>query len=112
MSDLISRQAALSAVGFAMADSPSITREDWNAIFDALGGVPSAQPDRKKGKWKIEEPNIVELSYGTTAYEPVYRCSVCERVTESYLRYEEPIMPEDADFPSFCPNCGADMRGE
>lgn len=65
----------------------------------------------KTGKWKIEESNIVELSYGTTAYEPVYRCSVCERVTESYLRYDEPIMPEDADFPSFCPNCGARMEG-
>ena len=62
------------------------------------------------GKWTIEQINTYQLSYGTTAYEPVYRCSACGQSTESYLRLDEPIMPEDADFPKFCPNCGADMR--
>lgn len=65
----------------------------------------------KKGKWIIEEMNTYELSYGTTAYEPVYKCSVCERLTESYLRLDKPIMPEDADFPRFCPWCGAELEG-
>ena len=42
--------------------------------------------------------------------KPVYRCSLCGRIIESYLRFDKPIMPEDADFPHYCPNCGADMR--
>lgn len=68
------------------------------------------QPERKTGRWENAGMNTYELSYGTTAYEPVYRCSACGSVTESYLRLDEPIMPEDAYFPNFCPNCGADMR--
>ena len=45
MSDLISRQEAISVVSFAMADSPSITKEDWNAIIEAVQCIPSASPD-------------------------------------------------------------------
>ena len=67
--------------------------------------------ERKKGKWVVKEINTFDLVYGSTVYEPVYECSECGRVTESYLRFDEPIMPEDADFPRYCPNCGADMRG-
>ena len=63
-----------------------------------------------RGKWSVQEIYKHEMSYGTTAYEPVYKCSACGNLMESYLRYDEPIMPEDADFPRFCPNCGADMR--
>lgn len=99
-----------------------ITEEEWDLItdvdfdhteeifFHTKHGKEVTFVKQKKGKWKIEEMNTFEMSYGTTGYEPVYRCSVCERVTESYFRYEKPIMPEDADFPRFCPNCGADMR--
>ena len=63
----------------------------------------------KHGKWSIECINIYERSYGGMLYEPVYRCSVCGRITESYVRFDEPIMPEDADFPNYCPNCGKKM---
>lgn len=36
-----------------------------------------------------------------------WTCSVCKNT----LEYEEPVTAEE--FPSnFCPNCGADMRGE
>ena len=45
MSDLIDRQETISVVSFAMADSPSITREDWNAIIEAVQCIPSASPD-------------------------------------------------------------------
>lgn len=64
-----------------------------------------------RGKWSVQEIYKHEMSYGTTAYEPVYKCSACGNLMESYLRYDEPIMPEDADFPRFCPNCGAEMEG-
>lgn len=61
--------------------------------------------------WSIDHIHEYEMSYGTTAYEPVYRCSACGATTESYLRLDEPIMPEDADFPRYCPWCGANMSG-
>ena len=61
------------------------------------------------GEWIIEEMDTYELSYGTTAYQPNYRCNCCNHITESYLRLDEPIMPEDADFPIYCPHCGARM---
>lgn len=63
----------------------------------------------KHGHWTIEDIVTYERSYGGTLYEPVYKCSCCGRVTESYVRGDEPIMPEDADFPEFCGNCGAKM---
>ena len=64
------------------------------------------------GEWTIDGMNEYELSYGCVGYEPRYRCSKCGITTESYLRTEKPIMPEDADFPNYCPYCGAKMDGE
>lgn len=64
----------------------------------------------KHGHWIIEDIYTYERSYGGTLYEPVYKCSCCGRVTESYVRGDKPIMPEDADFPKFCGNCGAKME--
>ena len=49
---------------------------------------PSAQPERKKGEW-IQKPNIYGVAY----------CSECD--------YEL-----HTDNTNYCPNCGADMRGE
>lgn len=78
-----------------------------------VADAPTAEPEQKKGKWKIKTINTFDLAYGSTGYEPVYECSICGAVEESYLRLDEPIMPEDADFPNFCPNCGAEMeKGE
>lgn len=49
----------------------------------ALRNMPSAQPERKQGKWKD--------------FCGSYQCSCCNMTNA----YEE----------NFCPNCGADMRG-
>lgn len=65
----------------------------------------------KRGEWIIDGAytyNLRELN--GKAYEPVYRCSCCNRQTESYVRLDEPKMPEDADFPEYCPHCGAKME--
>lgn len=89
-----------------------IRGSDFEDACSAIENAPTIEPERKKGRWIIKAINTFELAYGNTGYQPVYECSECGRVTESYLRLDEPIMPDDADFPDYCPNCGADMRGE
>ena len=57
--------------------------------------LPSVTPKRKTGKWlPVEHKSI--LNDGTTFM--FHKCDQCERVTAQ--NYD------------FCPNCGADMRGE
>ncbi len=73
----------------------------WN---DAIRGsinaikhhVPSAQPEQQElGKWIDQDDG---------AYYPV-ECSECRKI---------PLFDVDGDYmlSNFCPNCGADMRGE
>ena len=87
------------------------TEIQHKALKEAIERVHTVDPV-KHGHWIIEDIITYERSYGGTLYEPVYKCSCCGRVTESYVRGDEPIMPEDADFPEFCGNCGAKMTGE
>ena len=79
-------------------------------VATALKAIPAADVvPVVHGRWSVQKIYKHEMSYGITAYEPVYECSACGNLMESSLRYYEPIMPEDADFPRFCPNCGALM---
>ncbi len=80
----------------------------YKLFENAIDSAPTIE--QKHGKWKIKTINTFSLAYGSTGYEPVYECSVCGAVEESYLRLDEPIMPEDADFPNYCPHCGASME--
>lgn len=60
-----------------------------------LSTMPSAQPERKKGRWiEVDDPDN-RISG---------RCSICGWEA---LLYETDVVGMD-----FCPNCGADMRGE
>ena len=82
--DVISRQDAIDAL--------KNERSDWNCdynvpvdhCFDAIYSVPSAQPERKKGKWTKD-----------------CACEICGF---------KPWYERDIHTLSFCPNCGADMR--
>ena len=66
--------------------------EEYQKIIDRFMSFASEQPERKKGKW---------IFHGT-AWKNEYReCSVCKC-------YFIADMPRN----SFCPNCGADMRGD
>ena len=62
-------------------------------IADALveRDIPSAEPERKKGKWVL----ATNFPYG----DDCYVCNNCK-------------VKLDSMYPNFCPNCGADMRGE
>jgi len=90
MSDLISRQAAIDAINRA------VTKE---AARWSVEELPSAQPTiepRTKGEWIIEG---TELNHRL-------RCSCCSSLA-IWAPYAMSFIA-----PNFCPNCGADMRGE
>ena len=84
MNDLISRQAAIDYINRAIPE----WSEDKETAIDCLQNTPPVQPERKKGKW-IQKENVYGVVY----------CSKCD--------YE--LHTNDTNF---CPNCGADMRGE
>lgn len=123
MADLIDRQAAIDAIedlqdcynGFsdtydkaciigALEEVPSaqpeikciakiiLTDEQVQEAFEkAKKEILAAQPERKKGEWINRSLNICYPDWER------YTCSVCGKHSYSY---------------DYCPNCGADMRGE
>ena len=82
MDELISRQAAIDAM---FAGMPGLM---FNDVLRILRTLPTAQPERKTGRW-ILKPYIYGVAY----------CSECD-----YAQY--------INNTNYCPNCGADMRGE
>lgn len=65
-----------------------IGRRERDDIVNALEYAPTIEPEQKKGKW-IDKSGGIENAWN--------HCSVCgERAIDLY---------------DFCPNCGADMRG-
>lgn len=104
---------AAAAIEALQAEVDTLKRTDSKRCQECLylGQPVGEQLIPKRGKWIIDGAftyNLRELN--GKAYEPVYRCSCCNRQTESYVRLDEPKMPEDADFPEYCPHCGAKME--
>ena len=95
MNDLISRQAAIRWVKTECNPygNPTLDFESGKKVIKHLEQMPSAQPERKTGRWIPHEDEDGE-HYGD-------KCSECG---EWY------VMPYGKT--NFCPNCGANMRGE
>ena len=70
---------------------------DCDRAIEELNALPSAQPERKTGKW-------IRITQG--AMPEKYICPFCHRTVESY-DVEELLLIR---YP-YC-HCGADMRGE
>ena len=83
MSDLISRQAAIDAM---FANMPGLM---FNDVLRILRTLPSAQPERKTGRW---------LPHKTKSGKDWWKCSECGAVTEN------------ASTAHYCYNCGARMQ--
>lgn len=66
---------------------PIVSPEHWNVyseLYDMIKALSSAEPERKKGEWFLTDT--------------MYACNQCHSVF-----YETS---------PFCPNCGAEMKGE
>lgn len=99
--DLISRQAAIDALGekplaWTEGEYELGLQNQWQSDVDALNDLPSAQPERKKGKWIPQDHNKTNGIASTLVYY-YPKCSVCGHCD---------------NYTNFCSNCGADMRGE
>lgn len=107
MSDLISRQDAIEALIHEFYSNVDDYISEKQAVH-AIDSLPSAQSERKKGIWQeITEGDCSGYDPTLAGYDdPVvgYVCSCCR------YGYEKEVMG-DTLF-NFCPNCGADMRGE
>ena len=100
----LSAAMALGAVTFAQPETCAYWDRESN--FCALHR-PSAQPKRMRGKW-------IKMSDVDGDY---YVCDQCGEELPSYTTesptWDNPYPPKySIDKTNFCPNCGADMRGE
>ena len=79
-------------------------------IDNAISELPSAQPERKKGRWipvdsysAFGGDEATWIAHGNPV--AFYYCSECKE--QAYAGEDgEPLLT------AYCPNCGADMRGE
>ena len=92
MDDLISRQAAINAPVRMVSEGI-----EWIPVYH-VEQLPSAQPQRIKGRWLKKE------SVGRWD-DTLWECSECGCL------HRDNVFCISGDF-NFCPNCGADMRGE
>ena len=99
--DVVSRRKALLGIGkmFVHCEDDSTKKEANEALADAyefIRFMPSVQPIRPKGE-------LIELDECSNSG---YYCSNCHKkvVTEGWSNTVKMIY--------FCPNCGADMRGD
>lgn len=106
MSDLISREDAIDyfVTNIGVVDEDGYAVDDYDERVkiwtERFSGIPSAEPERKKGKW-IEYPDCLgyEGAYSDdhiVCSECGHVFSICDNCTEEF---------------DFCPHCGSDMRG-
>ena len=102
MNDLISRQWLMECVneGWIKFD----TEKDENRFIHLVRDIaPTAQPERKTGLWIEEHIDITDKEHPKSFR--FYRCSACGHVAAPALFVGEKWL-------SYCPHCGAYMKGE
>ena len=96
--DCISRQAAMEEISkqqtYKMFEGEDTLYLDANDVGSVLASLPSAQPERKTGRWIPQKDKWGD--YVTTV--DGYVCSECNNF--------------DCMEENYCPNCGARMEGE
>ena len=102
MSDLIDRQEAINAVkkvdmqvyegNAAVGRRLYLTQDEMIAIIESL---PSVESEQKTGKWVYD---------GIRGRFPACKCSICGHYENADWALLQGV--------NYCPNCGADMRGD
>ena len=101
MDDLISRQAAIRWVKTECNPygKPTLDFESGKKVIEHLEQMPSAQPQRLRGRWVETERR------GFLAGAKYYKCNICAQaivvVVDSTPR---------ADGYNYCPRCGSEMK--
>ena len=99
MSDLIRREDVMLRVREFIGNKSY----DELMLVNDLNALPSADPEREKGKW-IEiswsepDPNVCCTSYAIQSA----KCSICGKYHSTPYLYSLDYFP-------YCPNCGAEM---
>lgn len=111
--DIIYRQEAIDALADYIQDVDEVystgklsMNDCKDAAYSVLGELPSAQPERK-GKWIERESGTEDKGNG---FDTVIVCSCCDFPATTF--YSEDCESRTQIRTDFCPNCGADMRGE
>ena len=114
MDDLISRQAALNEIAEWMLEYGALNeKRERDALQHVARGIkklPSVQPERPKGEWipvdsysAFGGDEATWMAHGNPV--AFYYCSECKE--QAYAGEDgEPLITD------YCPNCGADMKGE
>lgn len=101
--DLIERRAAIMALVFS-DDTGGMTCGQMAKVLNVIKAVPSAQTERKKGKWTEQHHAYSDEEQPIEEWQSC-RCSVCGRYdTRPYMYY--------FSNPNYCSWCGAEMKGE
>lgn len=91
------REIAKHAV-YTIDEEPFImSLDDGIAVYEAIEIIQQSQPERPKGKW-IPQDHNKSNGFATTLVYYFPKCSECGHSGDSAF--------------TFCPWCGADMRGE
>jgi DNA-directed RNA polymerase subunit RPC12/RpoP len=107
-SDLISRTAAIDRFNVIRPVDPK--KDEYTKGIDvgiamcivAVKDQPTAQPEQHEGTWVYGEDSTADCVDG-------YRCSQCGFFVP--WDYNHKLIDYINDY-AYCPNCGADMRGE
>ena len=107
--DTISRQAAKDALNHELRCGAVINQCGLEVAYEVIEDLPPAEP--KRGKW-IEDKGQQTLMQNFIERGEVWRvCSVCGAGHMIGHKYECDKAYHETHH-NFCPNCGADMRGE
>lgn len=98
--DLISRQAVNGYIDYILSHGMG-KKKSFDFIKKFVANLSSATPQQNKGEWiEVVTGRFPNGEKRTWHYE----CSACST--------GEPPCPINKEHWDFCPNCGADMRGE
>lgn len=79
-----------------------VVGREWNAALN-MAVKALKEPERKNGQW------ILKRKWKSGRWIKWYECSICGEKDYNAEMYED--MPFTG-LSNFCPQCGADMRGE